>query len=362
MNTQKEISCSLIRGGTSRGAFFLADDLPADSESRDRLLIRMMGGPDALQVDGLGGGHPLTSKVAVVSKSSREDADIDYLFLQVSPTEQNVNDAQNCGNILAGVGPFAIDNRLIVADAKETRLIVHMVNSGNLCELVVSTPGGAVRVEGATKIDGVPGTGAAIVCNYLDIAGSVTGQLLPTGKMINEFDGVKSTCIDNGMPVVVMLASDFGISGAEKPEDLDSNRELKRRVENIRLQAGASMGLGDVGKKTVPKMCLVSPSKGGNVIDTRIFIPHSCHRAIGVLSAVSVATACLRSESVCFDIAKVPVGSKKTMDIGHPSGSFQVSLTVDESASPEALVKKAGVIRTARTIMRGNVLVPRSAF
>ena len=346
------VPCSLIRGGTSRGAYFLADDLPDDPAERDVLLTRIMGGPDALQVDGIGGGHPLTSKVAVIAPSSHERADVDYLFLQVDPTRQTVSDAQNCGNLLAGVGVFAIDKGLVRARCGETAVCVHMVNTGALCRLVLQTPGGCVRVAGDTAIDGVPGTGAPIVCNYLDIAGSSCGALLPTGNAVDEIDGVALTCVDNGMPVVVLRAADLGVEGTETPEALDAHAPLRERLEAIRLQAGPRMRLGRVEAKSVPKMCLVSPSRDGGAIATRTFIPHACHRSIGVLGAVSVATACLQPDGPAADLARVPDGNPKVLDVEHPSGSFQVRLRL----GPDGSVAEAGVVRTARLLFSGEAM------
>jgi 4-oxalomesaconate tautomerase len=354
---QTSIPCSIIRGGTSRGAYFLVRDIPGDTELRDRVLMAVMGGPDSLQVDGIGGGHPLTSKVAIVGPSSREDADVDYLFLQVSPDHTFVSTAQNCGNILAGVGPFAIDNDLVKPGDAETRIRVHMINSVNLCELTLQTPDGVVDYEGETNIDGVPGTSAAITCDFLDVAGSVTGALLPTGKIRDVIDGVELTCIDNGMPVVVMRASDFDCSGYETADELDANEELKARLEKLRLMVGPMMNLGDVSNQSVPKMCLVAEPSGAGNISARVFIPHVCHRSIGVLGAVTVATACLLPGSVTNGIAVVPAGSEKNIVVQHPSGTFLVRLRVDEGAPPENLIKRAGVIRTARTLMRGNVFI-----
>jgi 4-oxalomesaconate tautomerase len=357
--SQTSISCSVIRGGTSRGVYFRASDLPEEETARDRVLLAVIGGPDDLQVDGIGGGHPLTNKVAIVGPSSHAGADVDYLFLQVSADTQKISASQNCGNILAGVGPFAIDQGYVTAADAETIIRVHMVNSGSFCELIVATPEGVVEYCGSTAIDGVPGTAAAIVCNFVDIAGSVTGALLPTGNVIDEVDGVKATCIDNGMPVVVLRAADLGCTGRETPDELEANEELRMRVEAIRMKLGHAMNLGDVADKTVPKMCLVSAPVDGGLISTRTFIPHVCHRSIGVLGAVSVATACLLPGSVTDGVASVPAGLEKTMDVEHPSGSFRVRLVIDDTAPPEGSVKSAGVIRTARTLMRGEVFVPR---
>lgn len=363
MNTrQTSIACSVIRGGTSRGAYFLAKDLPADEALRDRVLTAVMGGPDALQVDGIGGGHTLTSKVAIVGTSSVDDADVDYLFLQVAPDNSFVSTAQNCGNILAGVGPFAIENNLVRAESDITKVHVHMVNSGNRCELTVQTPDGAVVYEGSTIIDGVPGQAAPIVCDFLDVAGSVTGSLLPTGKAADDIDGLQVTCIDNGMPVVLLRAADLGCTGYESPQELDANVHLKARVEGLRLKLGPMMNLGGVANKSVPKMCLIAPPVAGGHLCTRTFIPHDCHRSIGVLGAVTVATACLIPGAITEGIATTQTGAEKTISVEHPSGAFQVRLSIDEQAAPENMVKRAGVIRTARTLMRGEVFVPRSIW
>lgn len=345
--------CSLIRGGSSRGAYFLADRLPDDVVARNDLLVRIMGGPDALQVDGIGGGHPLTSKVAIVSRSAQADVDVDYLFLQIDPTRQTVSDAQNCGNLLAGVGLFAIDEGLVEAGQQSTVVRVRMLNTNALCHLELLTPGGRFEPSGAAAIDGVPGTGSPIVCNYLDIAGSSCGALLPTGHRKETIAGVEVSCVDNGMPVVVMRAVDFNISGYETPEALDANAELKSRLEAVRRQIGPGMGLGDVEHLSVPKMCLVSAPTAGGLIMTRTFIPHVCHKTIGVLGAVSVATACLLSGTTANELADVPDGNPKTMNVQHPSGSLQVQI----HTAPSGEIDTAGVVRTARLLFKGEVWV-----
>lgn len=355
---QTSIPCAILRGGTSRGIYFHRSDLPSEENLRDKTLLSVMGGPDALQIDGIGGGHPLNNKVAIISQSKRDDADIDYLFLQVTPQEARISDVQNCGNILAGVGPFAIETGLVQAGSSHTRIRIHMVNSGNLCELTVETPDGAVEYAGDTEIDGVPGSSAPIICDFLDVAGSVCGELMPTQNAIDMIDGVEMTCVDNGMPVVVLRASDFDITGNESPKELDSNEELKSRLENIRLKIGPLMNLGNVAEKTVPKMCLTSEAKDGGHLSTRTFIPQVCHRSIGVLGAISVATACLVPGSVAQGNAIVPEGRDKTMLIEHPSGSITVRLVVNDDDGHAVIIEKAGVIRTARLLFRGEAFVP----
>jgi 4-oxalomesaconate tautomerase len=349
-----------MRGGSSKGLYFKADDLPADEAVRDAILVAALGS-DARQIDGAGGAHPLTSKVAIVSRATSSTADIDFLFAQVVVGEGRVDTTPNCGNMLAGVGPFALETNLFEAQDGETSVRINMRNSGNLCELLIQTPGGRVNYDGDARIDGVPGTSAPIVCNYLDVAGSVCGSLLPTGNVVDEIDGVQVTCIDNGMPVVVLRASDFGKSGYETREQLDADTELKARLESIRLQVGPLMNLGDVRKKVVPKMSLIAPARAGGHVCTRTFIPHDCHAAIGVLGAVSVATACILPGSVTAGIATVPDGVSKQMSVEHPSGEFSVTLEVGGTAA-NPTVLKAGLLRTARLIMRGEICVPRHVW
>jgi 4-oxalomesaconate tautomerase len=298
----------------------------------------------------------LTSKVAVVTPSSREDADIDYLFVQVVVGEDRVDTTPNCGNILAGVGPFAIESGMFPLQGDTTTIRIHMVNSGNLCEQIVQTPNGRVEYQGDAHIDGVPGTAAPVICNYLDIAGSACGALLPTGNQRDVIDGVPVTCIDNGMPVVVIPAAAMGKTGYESCEDLTNDQEFREQLEFIRLQAGAMMNLGDVEKKVVPKMSLISAPQAGGHVCTRTFIPHTCHAAIGVLGAVSVATACILPESVAVGIVRVPQGRHKNLSVEHPSGEFSVDLTLNEQGQ----VVKAGLLRTARLLSKGELYIPES--
>jgi len=353
---QTAIPCSMMRGGTSKGLYFRAEDLPAEPARRDRLLLAAMGSPDGRQIDGMGGAHPLTSKVAVVSRSARADADVDYLFLQVVVDRAEVSDSQNCGNILAGVGPFAIEHGLVPARNGSTDVRIHMVNTGGIAVARVQTPGGVVEYAGDARIDGVPGTAAAVMLEFLDIAGSSCGALLPTGNRVNTVDGIEVTCIDNGMPVVVLRADDFGKSGYESPAELEADAELTARVESIRLQLGERMNLGDVRNKTVPKMSLVAPARDGGVICTRTFIPHRVHDAIGVLGSVSVATACLRPGAVAAEVCGLqPADGARILEVEHPTGFFSVDIELDPDT---AEVRRAALLRTARLLMRGEVLVP----
>jgi 4-oxalomesaconate tautomerase len=352
---QRPIPCHFMRGGTSRGPFFRATDLPSDVATRDRVLLAAMGSPDARQIDGIGGADPLTSKVGIVSPGSN-GVDLQWIFAQVSLREPLVDTTPNCGNMLAAVVPFALESGLISARGEVTTLRVLTQNTGTLCDIEVQTPGGRVEYAGSARIDGVPGTAAPINITFLDTAGSVCGALYPTGNLVDRFDGVEVTCIDNGMPVVVILAADLGVSGYETRDELNANTALKKRIESIRLQAGPAMKLGDVTKKVVPKMCLVAKPTAGGHITTRTFIPHDCHAAVGVLGAVTVATAAVTEGTVAHRVAQVPAGSRKTFSVQHPTGEFTVVLSMN--AQKPAEVERASLLRTARLLMRGEVFVP----
>ncbi len=346
------VRCLWMRGGTSKGGYFLADDLPADTAVRDALLLKVMGSPDPRQIDGMGGANPLTSKVAVVKRSERPGVDVDYLFLQVFVDRPIVTDAQNCGNILAGVGPFAIERGLVAALDGETPVRIFMQNTGQIAIARVQTPGGSVTYDGDARIDGVPGTAAAIPIVFADTAGSSCGALLPTGNAVDTVSGVEVTMIDNGMPCVVMAATDLGVTGDETPAELNADDDLKRKLEAIRLEAGPLMNLGDVSAKSVPNMTLVSAPRHGGAVSTRTFIPHVCHEAIGVLGAVSVATACLLTDGPARRLARLSgAGGERTLSIEHPTGEFTVLATLDADGA----VTSAGVLRTARKLFDGTV-------
>lgn len=350
MSGSKGIACMWMRGGTSKGGYFLADDLPSIIAERDAFLLKIMGSPDARQIDGMGGANPLTSKVAVVKRSTRDGIDVDYLFLQVFVDQPDVTDQQNCGNILAGVGPFAIERGLVAAIDGQTVVRIFMENTGQVAEARVETPGGHVNYMGAARIDGVPGTAAPIPITFADTAGSSCGALLPTGNAVDEIEGIACTLIDNGMPCVIIRASDLGIVGTETPAALEANTALRQKLEAIRLKAGPLMNLGDVAKASVPKMTLVSSPLAGGAIATRSFIPHRCHDAIGVLGAVSVATACLLSAGPAAALARVPEGAEKLLSIEHPTGEMSVIATVTDGA-----VSGAAVLRTARKLFDGHI-------
>lgn len=338
-----------MRGGTSKGAYFVASDLPPPP-ARDAALLCIMGSPDIRQIDGLGGADPLTSKVAVIQKSTRAGVDVDYLFLQVFVDQPIVTDAQNCGNILAGVGPFAIERGLVIAQENETPVTIYMENTGQIARVIVQTPNRNVTYQGTALIDGVPKTSAPIPIEFKDTAGSTCGALLPTGNAVDTVNGVDVTMIDNGMPCVVIRASDMGLSGGEDPTDLEANTPLRERLEALRLACGPLMNLGDVREKSVPKMTLVSLATKGGAISTRTFIPHRCHKTIGVLGAVSVATACLLKGAPAYAIADKGTGKIRNLKIEHPSGEMTVMATLDGGN-----VVSTAILRTARKLMDGTV-------
>ncbi len=351
------VRCMIMRGGSSKGAYFLADDLPSDEGERNDLLRRIMGSPDARQIDGIGGAHPLTSKVAIVKLATDDRADIDYLFLQIGVDTDQVSDRQNCGNLLAGVGPFAFERGLVSAEnhgVASTRILMRNTNTVTTARFPVAD--GAPLYTGDTAISGVPGTGSAIHLDFEDLGGGSCGAMLPTGNVVDVIDGVACTLIDNGMPAVVMNAADLGVAGNEACAELEANKRLRAALESIRLQAGPLMNLGDVSHTTVPKLTMVSPPAGDGHVTTRTFIPHRCHDAIGVLGAVSVATTLLLPASPAADVSTPPASD--TVRLEHPTGFFDavVSVSADlETGEGPIEVERAGIVRTARKLMDGTV-------
>lgn len=342
----------LMRGGTSKGAYFLEEDLPENPDERDELLLKIMGAPDPRQIDGIGGAHPLTSKVAVISKSKDDKADIDYLFLQTGVDEAFVTDQQNCGNILAGVGPFAIERGLFRANGDRAQVRIRMVNTDSIATAEFPLQAGEPIYAGETEIAGVPGSASAVRIDFEETQGASCGALLPTGKTVEELCGIEVTCIDNGMPVVVMSAESVGISGYEEPGELEANQALRKLIEAIRLEAGPLMNLGDVTKATVPKLTMVAPPKDGGSLCTRTFIPHRCHDAIGVLGAVSVATAAVIDGTPAAKV--LSPRSDGVVVVEHPTGTFDVAIELDLSG-PIPSVSRSGIIRTARKLFDGTV-------
>ena len=354
MGSGDGVRCMLMRGGTSKGAYFLAEDLPQDPAERDDVLLRIMGSPGARQIDGIGGAHPLTSKVAVISPSARADADVDYLFLQVGVEEPVVSDRQNCGNLLAGVGPFAVERGLVGAGPVR----IHMVNSGSVATASFAGADGVVDYDGDVAIAGVPGTAAPVVLDFAGTEGSATGALLPTGHTTDVLDGITVTCIDNGMPVVVVPAAALGRTGYETVAELEADPDLGQRVLALRLAAGSLMGLGDVSAASVPKISLIAPPADGGTVCTRTFIPVRVHDSIGVLGAISVATALLLDGAAGADLAAVKPGQTR-FDIEHPTGHLQVEAEVDTTSQPPTVIR-SGVVRTARKLFDGTVFPRRS--
>ncbi len=344
------IPCMLLRGGTSKGAYFLADDVPSDPDERDALMLRIMGSPDPTQIDGLGGAHPLTSKVAIVSRSEEPDVDIDYLFLQVVVDEPVVATAQTCGNLLAGVGPFAIERGLVPAGEPTTTVRIRLVNTGDIATAVFATPDGRVDYDGPAAIDGVPGSACPI---DLELTAPPGKPLLPTGNPADEIDGHRVTLVDNGMPVVLLNAAEFGVAGTESPAELESRPELAARLERVRRAGGTLMGLGDVANQTVPKMFLLSAPTAGGAISTRAFIPHRVHTSVGVLMAASVAAGIRVPGAVGSDLAELPADGDP-IGVEHPSGVFPAEVTVQQDADG-AWHATSLSRRTARKIFDGRV-------
>jgi 4-oxalomesaconate tautomerase len=354
------VRAMMMRGGTSKGAYFLASDLPAETGARDELLLSIMGSPDPRQIDGLGGAHPLTSKVAVVSPSAADGVDVDYLFLQVVVDEPIVTDKQNCGNILAGVGPFAVERGLVPPGAGDsTSVRIRMVNTDGLVTATFPTLGGIPEYRGDASIDGVPGTAAPVLLEFEDDSGSGDSgqggkQVFPTGNLRDEFGGIGVTCVDNGMPVVVVEAASLGTTGYETVAELEADEDLRARVTALRLEAGQAMGLDDVSATTVPKVSLVAPPRHGGTISTRTYIPVRVHESIGVLGAVSVATAIMAPGAVGASLAVPPAPGVTRLSVEHPSGALTVEVELDPSATPPRALR-SGVIRTARKLFDGTV-------
>ena len=372
-SAQTAIPCLLMRGGTSKGPFFNEDDLPSDIATRDRVLLAAMGSPDKRQIDGLGGAHPLTSKVGIVRKSSVPGVDLDFLFAQLQPDKDTVDTTPNCGNMLAAVVPFALETGMVTPLGDQSTFRVLTLNTDMQCDISVDTSGGLVQYEGTARIDGAPGTSAPVVINFLDTAGSVCAGLLPTGQVKDTLTVTGSgfepftldvTCIDNGMPLVMFKASDMGRTGYESVAEMNADTALKAKIEALRLQVSLLMGLGDVSQKNYPKMTLIAPPQNGGAITTRSFIPHVCHDAIGVLAAVTVGTACVLEGSVCDGVAVMPTGLTKNVSVEHPTGEFSVALQTEPASHLPGgqLVKQAALLRTARLLMRGEAMVPYSTW
>ena len=353
----RRIPCVIMRGGTSRGPYFKASDLPADAGKRDRVLLAVMGSPHPMQVDGIGGSQPQTSKVAIVGPSARDDADVDYLFAQVSVDEAIVDTRPNCGNMLSGVGPFAIEEGMVPAQDPKTCVRVFNVNTGAVIQQTIQTPGGQVTYDGDQAIDGVPGTAAPIRMAFSNTEGAVTGALFASGKRREEIGGVAVTLIDNAMPMMLLRADAVGLRGDETPDEIDDNAAMFARVEALRLEAGRRMGLGDVSGLVVPKVGLLSPARHGGAITSRYLVPHRCHRSHAATGAICLATACCLDGTVAAEVAGGAVGRSGTVVIEHPAGHIDVGVTLEPDAQGGMRVARTEILRTARRIFEGFVYV-----
>jgi len=358
---QTKIPCVLMRGGTSRGPFFLASDLPPDPSQRDAVLLSVMGSPHEYQVDGIGGANPLTSKVAIVSGSTRPGVDVDYLFAQVLINEALVDIKPNCGNMLVAVGPFAIEAGLVPARHPETTVRIFNVNTSSLVEAIVQTPDYRVTYDGTAAIDGVPGTAAPVGLNFKSAVGAVTGKLLPTGSPIDRIDGIEVSCVDMAMPMVMMRATDLDKTGHETATELDADRTLLAKIESVRRKAGILMGMGDVSSLVVPKIGLLSAPRHGGNIASRYFVPQTCHKAHAVTGTVCVASACAIPGTVAARLASLPPPPQGMVKIEHPSGTIAIDLDVELTAG-RSIIRRAALVRTARRVFEGQVCVPAGVW
>lgn len=359
--TMFNIPCVLMRGGTSKGPVILASDLPDNIQERDIVLLNLMGAGHELEIDGIGGGSPQTSKVAIVSASDSPDADIDYLFVQVMVKERRVDTTPNCGNMLCAVGPFAIEKGLVAPKNPVTTVRIRNLNTGTLVNVEVQTPDFKVTYDGDTQIDGVPGSAAPIGLTFLNSAGCKTGKLLPTGNTIDVFDGIEVTCIDMAMPMILIDAHQMGKMGGESPSELDFDLVFMQRLEKIRLKAGAAMGFGDVTGKVIPKPVLLSKPTEGGTIKVRYFMPHNCHKSLAITGSIGISTATIIKGSVAQKIisSQPEYALTSIVTIEHPSGKITVSLLKDGNQIENT---QAAVLRTARKLFEGNVCVPEVAL
>lgn len=358
---QRSIPCTMMRSGTSRGLFFRAADLPRDDATRDAVLIAAMGAADPSQIDGVGGATSVTSKVAIVSPSTHADADVDYLFAQVGVDNPSVDTGPSCGNILAGVGPYAIDTGMVMADEGETIVRVHNVNTGALIDCAVQTPGRQVRYEGDTAIDGVPGTAAPIRLAFRNIAGSKTGRLLPTGQASDTLCGVPVSCVDLAMPMVLVAAESLGKSGYESKDELDADAAFLDRLETVRRIAGARMGLGDVSGSVIPKIAILARPQGESGITSRYFVPEQCHAAHAATGAICIAGATQIAGTIANRLHVGAEDIDAPVRVEHPKGAIAIGIEANR-AGQETAIEAASVVRTARPLFRGEIMVPASVW
>lgn len=357
----RRLPCVLMRGGTSRGPFFLASDLPEDVEACDRILISVMGSPNSLQINGIGGGHPLTSKVAIVGPSTADGVDIDYSFVQVLVDAGAVDRKPNCGNMLSGVGPFAIESGLVVAQDPETVVRIRNTNTGTVVDVVVQTPEGEVEYEGDAVLDGVPGSAAPIRMLFADAAGATTGRLLPAGGPVTMIDGVKTSLVDGAIPVMIVEAADFGLNGDERPEEIDVNKALFERIEALRRKAGVKMGLGDVTGQVLPKVAILSAPKQDGTLQVRYLTPDRCHKTLAVTGAVTLVMAIFAPGTIAHSIVG-RVNDLNEVVFEQPEGLFRISVETQMAENGSVNIRRLSTIRTARRIFEGNLVLPAALW
>ncbi|SBS27618.1 4-oxalomesaconate tautomerase [Marinomonas spartinae] len=346
------ISCMIMRGGTSRGPYLKISDLPKERDACADVLLKIMGSGHELQIDGIGGGNSLTSKVAMVGPSTHPEADVDYLFAQVGILEKKVDFAPNCGNMLAGVAPYAIETGLFPASNDKTTVRIHNLNTGKIIHATVSTPNGKVKYSGNTIIAGTNSPGEPIHLTFIDVEGAKTGKLLPTGNKIDVIDSVPVTCIDAATPVVLIKASDLKKTGYESPSEFDNDVEFMSRLENIRLQAGRLMGLGDVSNSVIPKPILLSPAVHGGTISARYFVPNKCHKALAVTGSIAITTACCTLGTIASELINND-SDDSSFVLEHPSGTIELSVT--RKADDSSVIESVSLIRTAKRILNGTI-------
>ena len=362
MTDQLEIPAVFMRGGTSRGLLFHKGDLPSDKDLLSEYLLKIMGSPDVRQINGMGGGTSVTSKVCIISRSLETEVDIDYLFAQVEVDRAYVDFEPTCGNMLSAVGPFAIEEGLVKASNVKTKVCVRSINTGSLINLVVPTPNSKVVYKGNFIIDGVPSSGAPILLKFSELEGVKTGKIFPTNEYITKIEGIDVTCIDLGNPMVLALAKDFLIKGNETFKELNENKTLFKKIEKIRKIAAMKMGMGDIIGKVLPKFALLSQSKDLGKITSRYFTPYSCHQTHAVTGSLCVASSCFIPNTIPHSLYKT--GKEKlSVNIEHPMGEIQCLVELKKDFEKNLiqksnLINSCGIYRTSRKIMKGSVYVP----
>ncbi|MEM9392751.1 MAG: 4-oxalomesaconate tautomerase [Pseudomonadota bacterium] len=359
--TQTSIPYLFLRGGTSRGPYFNRADLPKDKGTLSRVLATAVGAGHPNNIDGIGGGVAVTTKVAMLSPSADPAADVDYFFAQVSVDQPLVDYKPTCGNILVGVGPAAIEMGIVPAQNDETSVRIRAVNTGALVEATIETPGGQVNYAGDVAIDGVAGTAAPVALNFLDVVGSKTGAMFPTGRKIDVIDGVEVSCVDVAMPMMIARAADLGISGYEDRDTLDADKALFARMEALRLKAGELMGMGDVAQSVTPKLGLIAPARAGGHFATRYFMPWQTHPTLAVTGSQCLAACALAPGTVAEGISKPIISSPAVVKIEHPIGEMEVTVVFDRTES-DISFHSAGLVRTARLIARGELMIPQEVL